>query len=113
MRILVVEDEALVAFMLEDILADLGCEVVGPALHVDAALGLASEERIDAALLDVNLGGSDVYPVARKLEERRIPFAFVTGYAFGDTMGKYRSRPTVAKPFQATDLQRVLKAILK
>ena len=79
-RILVVEDEALIAFALEDMLAELGCAVVGPALRVADGEALAAGAAIDAAILDVNLNDSRSYPVAEHLARRGIPFLFATGF---------------------------------
>jgi DNA-binding response OmpR family regulator len=79
-RVLVVEDEILVALLVEDMLADAGCVVVGPFSRVPQALAAAKTEPIDIALLDVNVAGEMVFPVAHALEERGIPFLFVTGY---------------------------------
>ncbi|HEX6011198.1 MAG TPA: response regulator [Geminicoccaceae bacterium] len=79
-RVLVVEDELIVAFLLEDMLAGLGCAVVGPAARVDQALALLDAEAIDAALLDVNLNGHKSYPVADALAARGVPFVFSTAY---------------------------------
>ena len=77
LRVLIVEDEALIASLLEDFLLDLGCDVVGPAMHMTEAVELAREAAIDGATLDVNIVGEKVYPVADILTERGIPFAGV------------------------------------
>lgn len=79
-RVLVVEDELLLALQIEDILADAGCIVVGPFARMPKALIAARTETVDVALLDVNIAGEMVFPVAYVLEERGIPFLFVTGY---------------------------------
>src|SRR6202045_5470871 len=79
-RVLVVEDETMVAWLLEDMLADLGCAVVGPAAHVNQALAMLDAEAIDAAVLDVNLQGQKSYPIADAIAARGVPFAFSTGY---------------------------------
>ena len=79
-RVLVVEDETMVAWLLEDMLADLGCAVVGPAARVNQALAMLDAEAIDAAVLDVNLNGQMSYPVADALAARGVPFVFSTGY---------------------------------
>jgi CheY-like chemotaxis protein len=79
-RILVVEDEALIAVMVEDMLADFGSIVVGPAATIQAALALAQSEVIDAAILDVNVRGERIDPVAEALFARGIPVLFATGY---------------------------------
>ena len=79
-RVLVMEDEMLVAWALEDMLADLGCIVVGPAARVDKALALLHAEAVDLAMLDVNLNGQRSYPVADALAAKGVPFVFLTGY---------------------------------
>ncbi|WP_423605246.1 response regulator [Sphingomonas sp. MS122] len=78
-RILIVDDEPLIAMMLEDILGDLGYAVVGPALEVGEAEALAREAAIDAAILDVNLGNRTSHSVAELLRERQIPFVVASG----------------------------------
>jgi CheY-like chemotaxis protein len=98
-RVLVVEDESLVAMLLETMLEDMGCTPVGPASTVDEGLKLASEERLDAALLDVNVAGTPVFAVAEALESRGIPLVFSTGYGEGGLPENWRGRPTVQKPF--------------
>ena len=79
-RILVVEDEPVVAMVIENLLADEGWSAVGPAASVDAAMRLAREEDIDAAILDVSVVGGAVYPVAELLSERGVPFVLATAY---------------------------------
>jgi len=99
-RILVVEDEMFVAMLVEDLLADLGCEVVGPASSVDQALKLLiNAAPVDGALLDVNLGQEKVYPVAEALRRTGVPFVFVTGYGTAGLDQPYRNDPTIQKPF--------------
>lgn len=82
-RVLVVEDEALIATMIEDILVELGVVVVGPAATVAQGLQLARNEQLDAAILDINIRGEPVDPVAVVLASRGIPVAFATGYGRG------------------------------
>lgn len=79
-RVLVVEDELLVAAMLEDMLTDLGAVVVGPAATIAKGLSLVATEAVDAAVLDVNVGGARIDPVAEALKARGIPAVFATGY---------------------------------
>ncbi|HEV7226966.1 response regulator [Brevundimonas sp.] len=98
-RVLVVEDESLVAMLLETMLEDMGCATVGPASTVDEGLRLATQERLDAALLDVNVAGTPVFAVAEALEARGIPLVFSTGYGEGGLPENWRGRPTVQKPF--------------
>src|SRR5215213_151250 len=76
LRILVVEDEAAISLLLEDMLLDFGCEVIGPAARLSAALEAVSRESLDIAILDVNVAGEPIYPVAEALDARKIPFVF-------------------------------------
>jgi CheY-like chemotaxis protein len=103
-RVLVVEDEALVAMLLEDMLGDLGCTVAGVASTVDEAVGLAREQAIDVAVLDVNLGAQSSAPVAEALEARGLPFVFATGYGESGVPEGFRGRPTLQKPFGMNDV---------
>lgn len=99
-RVLIVEDESLVAMLLETILEDMGCVPVGPASTVDEGLQMVAEgERIDAALLDVNVAGRQVFPIAEALRERGVPFVFSTGYGEGGLPDEWRGLPTLQKPF--------------
>jgi CheY-like chemotaxis protein len=102
-RVLVVEDEALVAMLLEDGLLDAGAEVVGPAGSVAEALGLveraARDGGLDAAVLDINLGGAAVAPVADRLAALGVPFVFATGYGEGCDRSGHAAAPVLAKPF--------------
>jgi CheY-like chemotaxis protein len=112
LRVLIVEDETLVAMLLEDMLADLGCTVVGPATRVASAVELARAETFDVAILDVNVAGEEIYPVAEVLSERDIPFVFATGYGNGGVSEMWRDRPTVQKPFLRVQIEDVLKRAL-
>jgi CheY-like chemotaxis protein len=111
-RILIVEDEALVSMVIEEALRDLGCDIVGPVGTLDQALALARTEPLDGALLDVNLGGEPVYPVADALSSRGIPFAFVTGYGEGGIIARYATAPALVKPFQLATVELVLGEIV-
>ena len=108
-RILVVEDEMLIAMLLEDMLADLGHEVVGVMPRVNEALAAVSRDDFDLAILDLHLNGQSAYPVADALIARGIPFAFATGYGESGLPEKYRNRPILQKPFAREDLERTLK----
>ena len=104
-RVLVIEDEMIVAMLLEDMLADLGCTVLGPAARVDQALTIIAAARsLDAAVLDVNLNGQKSYPVADALIARGVPFLFATGYRRDSVMNGYRSFPQLEKPFKLSEL---------
>lgn len=111
-RILVVEDEVLVSFMLEDMLGQLGCEVVGPAARVDQALAIIDAEEIDAAVLDVNLNGEKSYPVADALAARGVPFVFSTGYGPKGIGEAYLRHPMLQKPFKSGTLGDALGTLL-
>jgi CheY-like chemotaxis protein len=111
LRILIVEDEMLVAMNIEDMLLDLGHEVAGIASRLAPALSLAGEASIDAAMLDVNLAGENSFPVADLLAARGIPFVFATGYGVQGIEERYRGRPLLQKPFRASDLGPILAAL--
>src|SRR5262249_5717502 len=104
-RILLVEDEALVAMLLEEIMADLGYQVVGPVGRLAEAIELAKRAEIDGAILDVTLAGHHVYDVAATLDARGIPFMFATGYGQSGLRDDYIGRPVLNKPFRANDLK--------
>jgi CheY-like chemotaxis protein len=111
-RVLVVEDESLVAMLVEDLLRDLGCEVVGPAATAAQAIALARGRSLDFALLDVNLGeGEDSFGVADLLRGRHVPFAFVTGYGERGVRPDLRDAPVISKPINPRVLERVLKGV--
>jgi CheY-like chemotaxis protein len=112
LRILVVEDEAAISLLLEDMLLELGCEVVGPAGRLTAALDLADSETFDLAILDVNVAGESIYPLVETLEKRNVPFIFSTGYGSAGIKDVYRDRPVVQKPFAQHDLRQSLLAAL-
>jgi DNA-binding response OmpR family regulator len=107
LSILVAEDEMMLAMMFEDLLSALGCAVV-KAARVAQAARLAATEKLDGAILDVNLAGEAIYPVAEQLRRRGIPFAFITGYGAGGLRADYRDWPMLAKPFHQHDLRRLV-----
>ena len=111
-RILVVEDEFLIRMLLEDMLTDLGYDLVGMAGRVDEAAEMAQTKDFDLAILDVNLDGQDVYPVADVIGKRGLPFMFVTGYGGRGLPDNYRHRPTLQKPFQLDELKQMLAQLL-
>jgi CheY-like chemotaxis protein len=107
-QILIVEDELMIRLLLEDMLTELGYEVAGAAGRIDDALQLAQGVQIDAAILDVNLNGTTVDPVAEVLAERGVPFVFATGYGDRVLAEHLRDRPILHKPFQHEHLKRAL-----
>lgn len=110
-RVLLVEDEAMVGLMMRDLLTECGIFVVGPCCTLEEALAEASGE-FDGALLDLNLGGKLVYPVAQLLLERGIPFTFVTGYGAESLDGRFAGAPMLQKPITRETLQRQLGTML-
>jgi CheY-like chemotaxis protein len=107
--ILVVEDEVLIAMEIEQMLADLGCTVLGPAPSVARALALIEREEPDFAILDVNLGRERSAPVAEALRERGVPYALATGYDRSQLPeDAYRDTPHLGKPL---DHQRLVGAL--
>lgn len=111
-RVLLVEDEFLVALTLEEALRDAGCVVLGPVPRVEKAVLVAREEAIDVALLDVNLAGEGVYPVAEALSERNVPFIFMTGYEREGLSATFADRPALSKPFKIEAMLDLLKDVL-
>jgi CheY-like chemotaxis protein len=114
LRVLIVEDEALVAMLLEDMLSDAGYDLAATVNAIPAALTYVREQSadFDFAILDVNLNGAPIFPVAEALAELGKPFAFSTGYGNGGLPPQWRDRPTLQKPFGSSDVERVLGATL-
>ncbi|MGI4983202.1 MAG: response regulator [Janthinobacterium lividum] len=112
-RIFIVEDDALIAMLLEDVIDLLGFELVGSAATVPEALSLlARDVAVDAALLDINLAGQRVFPVADELIRRGVPFAFCSGYGeAGVDAAAYAGVPTVSKPFDIESLGNMLRRL--
>jgi CheY-like chemotaxis protein len=108
LRVLVVEDEMMVSMLIEDMLSDLGCLVVGPASRLDDAMELARTGDLDCAVLDVNLGGQQIFPLADLLRERGAPFAFATGYGDAGLRDVDKGTPVLQKPFREADIARIL-----
>ena len=104
-RVLVVEDEMLIALVVEEALADCGVVVVGPVSTVDAALALAAAETLDAAVLDVTVRGGQTFPVAERLLARGVPFVLASGYGDWALPEGLRDRPRLVKPFKPQELQ--------
>jgi CheY-like chemotaxis protein len=108
LRVMLVEDESLIAMLLEDMLGELGHVLVGPYGDLEKAIHAASTETVDVAILDVNINGGDTYPIADVLACRNIPFAFSTGYNRSSLPLQYRGGLVLQKPFRIQDLRKVL-----
>lgn len=106
------EDEIPVGLLIEDVVRACGHTVAGFASSAERAAEILGRGNVDAALLDVRLGGSDCFPVATRLAALGIPFGFITGYGAGHNMGEYRDRPKVAKPFNVDDIRTLLRRLL-
>jgi CheY-like chemotaxis protein len=113
-RLLVVEDEAMIALTIQDMLETLGCVVVGVASNLHRGLAMACNEQLqlDAAVLDINLSGEQVYPVAERLKARGIPFIFSTGYGRESRAPSFATTPTLNKPYEPEDLEETLVNLL-
>jgi CheY-like chemotaxis protein len=97
--VLVVEDDSLICMLIEDYLADLGCNVVATAAKLEDGLKKAKSMAIDVAVLDINLQGQLSYPIAQALQGRAIPFLFATGYGKSGVPQSLESVPVLSKPF--------------
>jgi CheY-like chemotaxis protein len=111
LRVLIVEDEALVGMLIEDNLMDMGHEVAAMASRLTQALDLARTGSFDVAILDINLDGEPSYPIADILKERGIPVIFASGYGPGGLDPKYAGTPTLTKPFVVADLEKALSEV--
>lgn len=111
LRVLVVEDEMMVSMLIEDMLTELGCKVVGPAALLDEALALIADQALDCALLDVNVAGQPIHPVVDMLKALGAPFAFSTGYGGAGLRESDRGSPVLQKPFREGELAKVLETI--
>lgn len=107
-RILVLDDEPLIAMLIQEWLAELGCETLGPAGSVAAALDLIEDTALDGAILDVSLGGENCYSVADVLHQRQVPFAFATGRDAGAIDGRFQGALLLPKPFDLDAIRRVV-----
>lgn len=110
-RVLVVEDEMMIAMMLEDMLSDLGHSVIAIAGQLDSALSLASDTDADLVILDLDLGGEPSLPVAKILAERGVPFIFASGYGSQGLTAPFQDAVTLRKPYDLNDLSSALQRL--
>lgn len=113
LRVLIAEDEFLLAVQLEDELQAAGCTTLGPYASVALATQACREARFDLAMLDVNLHGEMIFPVADELYARAIPFVLLSGYGASNLPERYRSVPRVAKPYDSMTLLREIRRALE
>ena len=112
-RVFIVEDEALLLLALQDLLADLGCQIAASAAQLHMALDLADKVACDVAVLDINIGHDRVDAVADILAQRGVPFIFATGYGDQGVPARHRSVPLIEKPYDGDSLRDALIRILK
>jgi CheY-like chemotaxis protein len=110
-RVLVVEDNLLIAMEVESLLRRCGCDVVGPVGSVDEALGAVREAGLAGAVLDINLGVEHSWAVADFLDERGLPFILVSGYGEGAVPDRHKTRPLLSKPLSLDTLGKALREI--
>jgi CheY-like chemotaxis protein len=113
LRVLVVEDESLVAMLIEEYLAELGCVVACSARRVGKAVETLGQSEVDVAVLDVNVAGESVLPLAALLDEHKIPFIFASGYGAKGVDSRWADRPVLQKPFSPDDLRYALLLSLR
>ena len=113
LRVLIVEDEPLVAALIEEYLLDLGCAVVCSARRLSQAQESLEITEIDAAILDVNVAGESIMPLAAGLEERGMPFVFASGYGSKGIESRWTTREMLQKPFSVEELEKALRACLR
>jgi len=109
LRVLVVEDEAIIGMLIEDMLTEIGCECVDVAASVEGALGVLAKSSPDFAVLDINLNGKRSFPVADVLKSRAIPFVFLSGYGARGLDEAYAGAKILQKPFRVHDLASILE----
>jgi CheY-like chemotaxis protein len=110
-RILVVEDNILIAMDVEDLIAEQGCTPIGPVSNVADGLAAVRQTDLDGAVLDVNLGTERVWPVAELLEQRRVPFVLVTGDSDAEIPTAFKMRPRLEKPMSPGKLAAALQEL--
>lgn len=112
LRVLLVEDQMIVAMQIEDILREAGCEVIGPIATPQSAITVAQSQPLDAAVLDINLDGEKIFPVAEELRRRGIPFILATGYSESTLPEQWREQPRLSKPFRREQLEQLLGSVV-
>jgi len=110
--VLLVEDEVMIRMMVAEMLEDLGYSVVAEAGEIDEAMHLAQTARFDIAILDVNVNGKVITPVAHTIEARKLPYIFTTGYGLQGIPEEFRGRPSLQKPFQMEALEQMIETAL-
>jgi DNA-binding response OmpR family regulator len=112
-RVLILEDEPIIGFALEDMLIEIGCAAVLLTTRIDEAMQIIREERVDAAILDVNIHGERSYPVADALKLKQVPYIFASGYGDTEHPPEHRLTPTLVKPYNVDDIRAALHGAFK
>jgi hypothetical protein len=112
-KILIVEDEALIAIELETIVLELGCECIGPVIEFEEGVRSAKTVDADCAIINLIVGGKLAYPIAEALDERGIPFGFASGVSQTAILPKWADRPFLDKPYNLDTVQQLVEAVLK
>ena len=112
-KVFVVEDESLVAMQLEDMLFDMGCEVVGLAMRLNRAHEmLDAGVKVDVAILDVNISGEKVYPIAERFREAGVPIVFATGYGRSGVEEEWQECPILQKPYTTKQIETSIVSVI-
>jgi DNA-binding response OmpR family regulator len=111
-RVLVCDDNLLMADVVAEFLRECGLEPMGPVGRLESAMRMARERALDGAILDINLNGRPCFPVCAVLSARSIPFIFLTGYPHAAVPIEYRGAPLVAKPFESNEMKEILARML-
>ncbi|WP_273504952.1 response regulator [Fulvimarina manganoxydans] len=113
LRVFIVEDESLIAMQLEDMLLDLDCEVLGPAMRLKSAQRMMDEGlEADVAILDVNLGGETVFPLAERLRDGQTPIVFATGYGRQGVPEEWHVYPILQKPYTTQQIEEAMRRVV-
>ena len=113
MRVLIAEDEFLVGIQLEEDLRSAGCSIVGPFSSLAMATRASRRERFDLAILDINLNGDRVYPLADELSARGVPFIFLSGYIPAELPERFRHAPQIMKPHDSAALIKEMRTVVR
>lgn len=111
LRVLLVEDEMMIALLVESMLVELGHRVTGPVGRLNQAVAMAEREDLNFAVLDLNINGGKAYPVAAALATRGIPFIFATGYGRAGLAAPFEDYPALQKPYRIEDLRAAIEAV--
>src|SRR4051812_47922533 len=113
LKVLAVEDEVIISFLIQDLLEELGCTEIWQAADVKSALAILAERTPDLAVLDVNVAGEQVFPVAEILDKAGVPFLFTTGYGRVGVPAQWDARPVLQKPYDIGTLEIAIRSLVE